>query len=143
MFYCINRENVEFDEFDNYQKCAEKFLKSLCLFQDDLKDSFSYAILHSILFHLTEDNKVCKDKTEEILGKKKFIKFKEKKEMLQLDHSLENFFKKCHIANDFLEMKGLFPRDYERWDKFWYIIKKGVQGENNMICDCSFCYSKN
>ena len=63
--------------------------------------------------------------------------------MLQLDHSLENFFKKCHIANDFLEIKGLFPRDYERWDKFWYIIKKGVQGENNMICDCSFCYSKN
>ena len=34
--------------------------------------------------------------------------------MLQLDHSLENFFKKCHVGNDFLEMKGLFLRDYER-----------------------------
>lgn len=35
MFYCINREHVEFDEFDGHQKCAEKFKKSLCSFQDD------------------------------------------------------------------------------------------------------------
>ena len=32
MFYCVNREHVEFEEFDDYQKCAEKFLKSLCSF---------------------------------------------------------------------------------------------------------------
>ena len=114
MFYCINRKHVEFDEFDNYQNCAEKFIKSLCSFQDYLKDSFFNAILYGLLFHRTEDNKVCKDKAEEILGKQFFDKFKEKKEMLQLDHSFENFFKKCHFANDFLEMKGLFLRVYER-----------------------------
>lgn len=47
MFYCINREHVEFDEFDGNQKCAEKFKKSLCSFQDDgnPKDSFFNAIL--------------------------------------------------------------------------------------------------
>ena len=38
--------------------------------------------------------------------------------MLQLDPSLENFFKKYQVANDFLEMKGLFLRAYERRDKF-------------------------
>ena len=53
--------------------------------------------------------------------------------MLQLDHSLKNFFKKCHVASDFLEMNGLFLTVYERRDKFWYVIKKGVQGKNNMI----------
>ena len=69
MFYCINRKHVEFDEFDDCQKCAEKFKKSLCSFQDDLKDSFFNAILYDLFFHLTEGNKVCKDKTEDILGK--------------------------------------------------------------------------
>ena len=83
-------------------------------FQDDLEDSFFNAILFGLLFHLSEDNKVCKDKTEEILGKEFFETFKEKKEMLQLDHSLENFYKKYQVANDFLEMKGLFFRVYER-----------------------------
>ena len=29
MFYCVYREHVEFDESDDYQKCAEKFKKSL------------------------------------------------------------------------------------------------------------------
>ena len=95
-------------------------------FQDDLKDLFINAILYGLLFlfHLTEDNKVCKDKTERILGKEFFDKFKEKKETLQLDHSLENFFKRYHVANDFLEMKGLFLRVYERRDKFRHVIKK-------------------
>ena len=56
---------------------------------------------------------------EEMLGKESFEKFKEKKkEILQLDHSREIFFKKCHVATDFLEMKGLLLRVYERRDKF-------------------------
>ena len=38
MFYCIKRERVEFDEFDDSKKCAEKILKSLCSFQGSLKD---------------------------------------------------------------------------------------------------------
>lgn len=25
MFYCVNREHVEFDEFDDHQKCGKKF----------------------------------------------------------------------------------------------------------------------
>ena len=28
MFYCVYREHVEFDESDDYQKCAEKFKKA-------------------------------------------------------------------------------------------------------------------
>ena len=55
--------------------------------------------------------------------------------MLQLDHSLENFFKKCHIANDFLKIyflgsgKGEINFDTQK--------KKGVQNKNNMIRDLS------
>ena len=51
----------------------------------------------------------------------------------------EHFFKKCHVANDFLEMKGLFLRVSERLDKFHYVIKKSTQGKNNVIRDLSSC----
>ena len=118
------RDPAEAVQVWQLSKVCRKVLKNLCSFQDDLEDSFFNAILFGLLFHLSKDNKVCKDKTEEILGKEFFEKFKEKKEMLQLDHSLENFFKKYQVASDFLEMRGLFLRAYERRDKFWSVIKK-------------------
>ena len=40
MSYHIKREFVEFDKFDGYQKCANKFKETLCSFQGDMKDSF-------------------------------------------------------------------------------------------------------
>ena len=41
IFYCVNREQAELREIDDYQKCVENFLKTLCSFQgNDLKDSF-------------------------------------------------------------------------------------------------------
>ena len=70
------------------------YKKSLSPFPDDLKDSFFKAIFYGFFFHLKENNKVCKDKTEEILGKELFDKFQEKKEMLQLDHSFGKFLQK-------------------------------------------------
>ena len=33
MFYCVNREHVEFDEFDDHQKCGKKNLKKLVFVQ--------------------------------------------------------------------------------------------------------------
>ena len=50
------------------------------------------------------------------------------KELLRLDNSLNNFFKKCALVNQFLEKKNLFLRVYERKDKFRYQIKKGIRG---------------
>ena len=45
MFCDIKREFAEFDEFDGYQKYADKFKETLCSFQGDLKDFFFDAIL--------------------------------------------------------------------------------------------------
>ena len=100
MFYCVDRKHVEFDEFDDSQKCAKKILKILRLLKGDLKGSFFDAILYGFLFSLTENNKICKDKTKEILGKEFFENLR-KKELLQLDHFLENFFQKCQLLYDF------------------------------------------
>ena len=45
VFYDIKRVFVEFDEFDGYQKYADKFKETLCSFQGDLKNFFFNAIL--------------------------------------------------------------------------------------------------
>ena len=58
IFYHIKREFVEFDEFDGYQKCANKLKKKFCSFQGDLKDSFFDAILYGLLFKFSEYNKI-------------------------------------------------------------------------------------
>ena len=109
-------------------------------FQDcDIKNSFFDAILYGLLFKLSEDNKVSKENIKNFLGEEFFDKFMKEKNSLQLNDSLKRFFKKCHLVNDLLETKGLFLRVYERCDKFRHLIKKGVRGKNNIICDLSSC----
>ena len=54
MFYQINREFVEFDEFQSHKKVANKFKETLCSFENDSKDSFFNVILYGLLFKLSE-----------------------------------------------------------------------------------------
>ena len=51
--------------------------------------------------------------------------------------------KKCHITHEFLEIKGLFFRVYERCDKFRQVIKKASQCKNNITHDLSSCVVQN
>ena len=105
MFIIDIRDEVEFDEFKEVSKCSELSLKSLLSFDDYIKHSFFNSGLYGLLFKLTENNRVSKDDIESTLGKKVFDKLNESKELLQLDDSLEGFFKKCVLANGFLEKK--------------------------------------
>ena len=100
-----DRDNVEFEEGG---KCSELFEKSLLWFDDNIKDSFFNFVLYSMLFKLTENNRVSKENIENKLGKEFFDKISESKELLRLDDSLEGFFKKSILVNDFLEKKKLF-----------------------------------
>ena len=61
-----------------------------------------------MLFKLIENNRVSKENIESTLGKKFFDEICESKESLQLDDSLEGFFKKCILVNDFLEKRTCF-----------------------------------
>ena len=134
MFFSIDTEHVEFEKFDDAKKCAEKFLKSLLSQDCDIKNSFFDAILYSLLFKLSEDNKVLKESVKDVLGEEFFHEFGKEKHSLQLDDSLNSFFKKCHLVNDLLETKGLFLRVYERRGKFRYIIKK-VYRAKIILCE--------
>ena len=61
MFHTIKREQVQFDDFDDNQECANRFKKNLCSFEEStLQDSFFEAILYGFLFKLSPDNnKIC------------------------------------------------------------------------------------
>ena len=86
-----------------------------------------------MLFKLTENNRVSKVNIENTLGKEFFDKISESKELLRLDDSLEGFFKKSFLINDFLEKKNLFWRVYERRDKFCHLIKKRCSWKDKVI----------
>ena len=78
-------------------------------FQDsDMKNSFFDAILYGLLFKLLGDNKLLKENIKGVLGEGFFNKFMKEKDSLQLDDSLEGFFKKCHLVNDLLQTKDFF-----------------------------------
>ena len=78
--------------------------ETLCSFENDSKYSFFNAILYGFLFKLSKDNKKDKEKVEEVLGKSFFDDFQKRKKILQLDHSFDDFEKKC-IANEHLVKK--------------------------------------
>ena len=80
IFHTIKRKQVEFDDFDNNQEHANRFKKSLCLFEEmNLQNSFFEVILYGLLFRLSPDNKVCKDNAEKVLGENFFKEFSEKR----------------------------------------------------------------
>ena len=142
MFLIDDRDDVEFDEFGETGHCSELFKKSFLSFDDDIKDSLFNSVLYGMLFKLTENDRVSRKNIESTLGKEFFDEISESKELLQLDDSIEGFFKKCVLVNDFLEKKDLFLRVYERRDKFRYLIKKGVHGKNKVIRGLSSCVVK-
>ena len=89
MFFSIDKEHVEFDEFDDVKKCAEKFLS----FQDgDIKNSVFDVILYSLWFKLSKNNEVLKESVKDVLGEEFFDKFSKEKDSLQLVNSLDSFF---------------------------------------------------
>ena len=61
------------------KKWQKNFLKSLCSFESDSKDSFYNAILYGLIFKLSPNKeKIGRNIVEQILGKKFFNDFQKK-----------------------------------------------------------------
>ena len=97
--------------------------ETLCSFENDSKDSFFNAILYGFLFKLSKDNKKDKEKVEEVLGNSFFDDFQKRKKILQLDHSFDDFEKKC-IANEHLVKKVYFLESMKDTINFVILLKK-------------------
>lgn len=101
MFFIEDRNNIEFDEFEENGKCAELFKKNLLSFDDDVKDSFFNAVPYGLIFKLTESNRVLKENIEGTLGKQFFEDMNESKELLRLDDSLDDFLRSVVALTNF------------------------------------------
>ena len=101
MFYHIKREFVEFDKFDSYEKVAISLRKLSGRLENESKVSFFSAILFGLLFKLSKDNRIDKEKAEEVLGKEFADDFQKRKEILQFDHSFDNFEKSVILPINF------------------------------------------
>ena len=77
------------------------------------------------------------------MGEEFYRDISECKELLQLDDSLNNFFKKYALVNGFLKKKNLFLSVYEGRYKFRrYKVEKGVTGKNRVIRGISACVTQ-
>lgn len=94
MFFIEDRNNIEFDEFEENGKCAELFKKNLLSFDDDVKDSFFNAVPYGLIFKLKEN-------IEGTLGKQFFEDMNESKELLRLDDSLDDFLRSVVALTNF------------------------------------------
>ena len=107
-------------------------------FSDTINEnSFFDAVIYNLMFKLTEGKIVSRDKVESVLEVEFYKDFCQIKDQLQLDTSMNRFFDKCALANEFLIKKNFFLKFYQRRVKYRYLIKKGACGENKISRDLS------
>lgn len=64
-----NRNEVVFDNFDSYGKCTDQFIKPLTPFKNgDVKNSFFDAVTYSLMFKLTEERNILRERVQSVLG---------------------------------------------------------------------------
>ena len=85
-----NREDVEFDLFDNFLSKSQTFKNSLLHFSD-VDNQFFYAVLHCKL----NGQNVRLESAEKVLGTDFFIELNKIETRTMLDHTIFGFFDRC------------------------------------------------
>ena len=78
MCWEIDRDYVQFDEFEGYEKATEKFKKTLCLFEHQ---KILFIMQFYMVYKLSQnkEKKVDKNIIQQILGKGFFYRFEKNK----------------------------------------------------------------
>ena len=71
-----------------------------------------------------EKVKLEKEKAREILGKNLYVELLEIKDEVQLDKTLFGYYNRSFLVNEVLSNHKFFLKDFERRDKFRFLIKK-------------------
>ena len=126
-----SRENVEFDKFNSYEKIVKIFMNT---FQKLLKQrqSFCDSIVYGLMYKTMEERelktkekvKLEKERAREILGKNLYAELLEIKDEVQLDKTLFGYYNRSFLVNEVLSNHKFFLEDFERRDKFRFLIKK-------------------
>ena len=133
------QDNVTFDLFKDFKKCAEKFLKILISF-DDVKNHLFYAIVYGLMYNKTDKVQLIKkENAREVLRDRLFFELKEIEDSTMLDKSLFRYFNRCFAINQVLGKHGYFLRIFERRNQYRYLLRKKTQSKNQMLRELSTC----
>ena len=102
LFDSENREEVEFNSFENSSNKSQAFKESLVCF-GNVDNHFFYAVVYGLMYCKSNGGNVSLEKAEETLRNKLFIELK------KIDLS-----EPCKLINDVLCEYGFFLRFYER-----------------------------
>ena len=109
MVLAESKENVQLDEFNEADKCSNKFKETICNFQDgDVKDSFFDAVFFGLLFKSSDGKDITREPVDEISGKEFVAKLFNDKESVQFGDSFESFIWQVSRDQWFSRRKGVF-----------------------------------
>ena len=107
LFAPEDRERVEFDKFEGFEKSVKKFKDTLQNFKNSGNPFFD-SILYGIMFKISEGKILKKDKANDVLGKNFYEELLEIKDDTQLDKTLFGFFDRCFLVNKILAKYNFF-----------------------------------
>ena len=103
------------DEFKDFEERIEKFKRTLFFPKEDQdENSFFYALLYAIRYHLTEKLDKVSDEYFMMDDFKIFEKIYQLKDFLKLDLKVSSFDDQCYTINHILNKYNLFLRVYEQ-----------------------------
>ena len=124
-----DRNFVDFDEFDGFEKSVKKFKCALENFKDS-ENSFFHDLIYSLMFCKSEGKIVDKKKIEEVLGDDFYDDLLEIKDEIKLDRTIFGYFNRCFQVNEVLAKYNFLLKFFERRDMFRFLIQKKVQLKN-------------
>ena len=96
-----NRECVEFDKFEGFEKSVKKSKDTLQNFEN-ANNPFFDSIVYGVMFRISKGKALEKNKESDVLGKGFYEELLEIKDDIQPDEILSGFFNRCFLANKIL-----------------------------------------
>ena len=131
-----DRNFVDLDEFDGFEKSVKKFKGTLKNFKDS-ENSFFDALIYSLMFCESEGEIIDKNKIEEVLGDDFYNDLLEIKDEVKLDRTIFGYVNRCFQVNEVLAKYNFFHKFFERRGMFRFLIQKKVQLKNEVTRDLS------
>ena len=89
-----NRERVEFDKFEGFEKFVKKFKDTLQNFENT-NNPFFDSIISGVKFRISKGKNLEKNKAKNTIGKSFYKELLEIKDDIELDKTLFGFFNRC------------------------------------------------
>ena len=89
------------------------------------------------MYYRCGSEQIVQEKIIEVLGENLFNDLKAVEEEIKLDRTLFGYFDRCFKLNEVLAKHNYFLKFFERRDTYRFLIKKKVQGKNEVIRNLS------